>query len=286
MLRTLRHHRVHDDRRPTAADHLAGDALLRRRRPTIDVTTGIGYPKKADDAAPQPAGRAAVLRPDRVGTRARQSRSSSRAPREVDDGDLAANRERYLRESGEKLPATKEMHPPKFVRGPARLVLRPDLHQGAARAGVRLARRRSRRRARDPRRAPRGGPHRATSRSRPSARARATGGAVAWDERIEELGEPPPDGRPLLGRSRRLPARGRGCRSHSTAPPTGSGSSPSRRACRSPRAGPASPPTPTRPSSSGRRTSRCAGISVAPDEGDWALVPHKLVGGFELPTAG
>ena len=35
----------------------------------------------------------------------------------MDDADLEANRERYWRESGEKLPATKKMHPPKPVRG-------------------------------------------------------------------------------------------------------------------------------------------------------------------------
>src|SRR5215208_251817 len=36
---------------------------------------------------------------------------------DIDDRDLVANRERYWRESGEKLPATKEMHPPKLMRG-------------------------------------------------------------------------------------------------------------------------------------------------------------------------
>ena len=34
----------------------------------------------------------------------------------VDDADLEANRERYARESIQKLPATKEMYPPKFVQ--------------------------------------------------------------------------------------------------------------------------------------------------------------------------
>ena len=36
---------------------------------------------------------------------------------QVDYSDLDANRERYWQESGEKLPATKEMHPPSFLRG-------------------------------------------------------------------------------------------------------------------------------------------------------------------------
>ena len=35
----------------------------------------------------------------------------------VDYSDLDANRERYWKESGEKLPATKEMQPPSFLRG-------------------------------------------------------------------------------------------------------------------------------------------------------------------------
>src|SRR5437762_1863043 len=30
---------------------------------------------------------------------------------------VTASRERYWRESGEKLPATREMHPPKLIRG-------------------------------------------------------------------------------------------------------------------------------------------------------------------------
>src|SRR4029453_17244541 len=36
---------------------------------------------------------------------------------EVDEADLDANADRYLRESGEKLPETKKMHPPKPIRG-------------------------------------------------------------------------------------------------------------------------------------------------------------------------
>ena len=35
----------------------------------------------------------------------------------VDDRDLEANRERYWEESLAKLPDTKSMHPPKFMRG-------------------------------------------------------------------------------------------------------------------------------------------------------------------------
>ena len=38
-------------------------------------------------------------------------------PADVDDSDLEANRERYWRESWEKLPGTRKLHPPKWLRG-------------------------------------------------------------------------------------------------------------------------------------------------------------------------
>ncbi len=84
--------------------------------PTIDVTTGLGYPKKADDARAHPS--IALLFSDPNG-------SGSDTPMKVlvqgtatiDDADLKANAERYMSESAEKLPATKKMHPPKLVRG-------------------------------------------------------------------------------------------------------------------------------------------------------------------------
>jgi hypothetical protein len=81
----------------------------------IDVTTGLGYPKKADDAARNPY--VALLFSDQTGC------GMEHAPMvlvqgmaEVDDRDLDANRERYWHESGEKLPATKALHPPAFIR--------------------------------------------------------------------------------------------------------------------------------------------------------------------------
>jgi len=83
--------------------------------PCISVTTGLGYPKKADDAARNPY--VALLFSDQTGS------GIERAPMvlvqgvaEVDDRDLDANRDRYWRESGEKLPATKALHPPAFIR--------------------------------------------------------------------------------------------------------------------------------------------------------------------------
>src|SRR6478735_6792101 len=60
----------------------------------IDVTTGVGYPKKVDDAP-------MVL---------------VQGTAKVDDADFDANARRYQRESLEKLPATKEQLPPEFLR--------------------------------------------------------------------------------------------------------------------------------------------------------------------------
>src|SRR5215210_6721902 len=81
----------------------------------IDVTTGLGYPKKAHDARANP--KVALLFSDPTGSDLeRPPQVLVQGTAEVDDRDLAANRERYVRESGEKLPATKEMLPPKPVR--------------------------------------------------------------------------------------------------------------------------------------------------------------------------
>jgi len=81
----------------------------------VSITTGLGYPKKADDAARNP--RVALLFSDTTGC------GIDDAPMvlvqgmaEVDDRDLEANRVRYWDESGEKLPATKPLHPPAFIR--------------------------------------------------------------------------------------------------------------------------------------------------------------------------
>jgi hypothetical protein len=78
---------------------------------TIDVTTGLGYPKKADDAAANP--KVALLFSDPTGSGlADPPVVLVQGVAEVDDRDLDANRERYARESVEKLPATKDMQPP------------------------------------------------------------------------------------------------------------------------------------------------------------------------------
>ena len=83
--------------------------------PTIDVTTGLGYPKKADDARAHPS--VSLLFSDPTGSGIDSGlRVLVQGTATVDDEDLKANAERYVRESGEKLPATKKMNPPKAVR--------------------------------------------------------------------------------------------------------------------------------------------------------------------------
>ena len=84
--------------------------------PCIDVTTALGYPKKALDAKANP--KVALLFSDPTGC------GMERAPQvlvqgiaEVDHADLDANRERYQRESLEKLPGSSELLPPRFVQG-------------------------------------------------------------------------------------------------------------------------------------------------------------------------
>jgi hypothetical protein len=83
--------------------------------PCIDVTTGLGYPKKANDARNNP--RVSLLFSDPTGS------GLTNAPMvlvqgmaDVDDRDLDANRERYGRESVEKLPATAKLQPPDRVK--------------------------------------------------------------------------------------------------------------------------------------------------------------------------
>jgi hypothetical protein len=83
--------------------------------PTIDVTTGLGYPKKADDAAWHPS--VALTFSDPTGSGIESGiRLLVQGTATIDDQDLKANADRYMRESIAKLPATEKMHPPKFVR--------------------------------------------------------------------------------------------------------------------------------------------------------------------------
>lgn len=83
--------------------------------PCLDVTTGLGYPKKANDARANP--RVAMLFSDPTGSGLDDAPMVLvQGTARVDDADLDANRERYERESAEKLPATVKMLPPKPLR--------------------------------------------------------------------------------------------------------------------------------------------------------------------------
>ncbi len=83
--------------------------------PCIDVTTGLGYPKKANDARANPL--VSLLFSDPTGS------GLDRAPMvlvqgtaEVDDHDLEGNRRRYAEESVRKLPGIKPLTPPAAVQ--------------------------------------------------------------------------------------------------------------------------------------------------------------------------
>jgi hypothetical protein len=76
----------------------------------IDVTTGVGYPKKADDAARDP--HVAMLFSDPTGSGlADAPMVLVQGTARVDDADLDANRERYEREMAAKLPALHALAP-------------------------------------------------------------------------------------------------------------------------------------------------------------------------------
>jgi hypothetical protein len=247
---------------------------------TIDITTGLGYPKKADDAAANP--HVALLFSDPTG-------SGQEGPiqvlvqgmADVDDRDLASNRERYWRESWEKLPGIRDTHPPAFLRGlfgwyytriyvhvrPERVFLwrdgdvtKPpevlDAHVEEVRSGH----------SEEPLE-----PH-----------AAATGGGIAWDSRLDELGARHPtavlswvgpDGFPLAARVSVRPDRSAG-RVTIGAQPAGLPLTEGR-ACLTAHA-------------HDERFSWQENFQVRGDlarDGDrWAVVPRKLIGGFELPA--
>jgi len=248
--------------------------------PCIDVTTGIGYPKKALDAKRNP--HVALLFSDTTGSGIDSGiKVLVQGTADIDDRDLVANRERYWRESGEKLPATKEMHPPKLMRGlfnwyytrvyvhvrPERVFVWPngdptrppevlDAHMDEVRSGH--------------------------SEEPLEPLEPPSGGRVTWDPRIEELdrryetavvGWIAPDGFPLaarlpvgLDRDEQRIVLG--------AAPAGFPLAPGR-ACVTAHS--------HSPDFTWQENFQVRGDLVQAD-GGWALVPRKLVGGFELPN--
>ena len=83
--------------------------------PCIDVTTGLGFPQKANDARLNPLVGLLFSDPEGSGlTGAPMVLVQGSA--EVDDRDLDANRDRYARESLEKLPGISGRQPPAALR--------------------------------------------------------------------------------------------------------------------------------------------------------------------------
>lgn len=246
---------------------------------SIDITTGLGYPKKANDARRNP--RVALLFSDPTGSGIESGiQVLVQGIADVDGRDLDANRERYWRESSEKLPATKDLHPPKLLRGlfswyytriyvhvrPERVFVWPDgdvskppqihdAHLEEVRSGH----------IEEPEE-----PH-----------APAIGGRVAWDDRIEELDRRyetavlswvAPDGFPLACRlpvSLDRDAKAVRIGAEPAAMPLLEG-----RACLTAHS--------HAPDFSWQENFQLRG-DLQRDERGWRLTPHKLIGGFELP---
>ena len=251
----------------------------RRGAPTIDVSTGLGYPKKAKDAQANP--RVAMLFSDPTGSgieRAPQVLVQGTAV--VDDRDLDANRERYRRELVEKLPGVAKDLPPKafermmhwyytriyvhvrpervYVWGDGDVSREPELldsHLEEVRSGH----------VEEP----------------PAPHAEVAGSGYVWDERMEELGARyrdavvslvAPDGFPF---SVRVPIE-------------------LDRQAERVRLGGAPTGVPWAPglacltvhdhdeTFSYQRNFQVRGDLIE-EQGAWTLVPRKLVGGFELP---
>jgi hypothetical protein len=249
---------------------------------TIDTTTGLGYPKKANDARRNP--HVSLLFSDPTGSGIESGiQVLVQGTAEVDDRDLEANRERYERESTAKLGNARAVRLPRILHGvfgwyvnriyikvrPERVFVWPagELTQPPEVHGSHMEE-----------------VHSGHSEEPLEAHEPPTGGALTWDERVEALGHRyttavlawvAPDGFPLAVR---LPVRldpgprrvildvdpaglplveGRACvtaHSHS-------------------------------PDFNWRENFQVRGDLLRADEG-WALAPHKLVGGLELPNKG
>jgi Pyridoxamine 5'-phosphate oxidase len=245
----------------------------------IDVTTGLGYPKKANDALANP--KVALLFSDPTGSGIEDPpQVLVQGTADVDDRDLTANRERYTRESVEKLPVNKQRLPPKPLRGlfdwyftriymhvrPERVYVWPDCdatreprlfdaHLEEVRSGH--------------------------DEEPPAGHAPAEGGTVEWDARMDELGSRypsavlslvAPDGFPF---SVRVPIS-------------------VDRSTRKIRIGAGALGLPVQPGLAcitahdhhprflWQRNFQVRGDLVE-DEGGWTMIPHRIIGGLESP---
>jgi hypothetical protein len=245
----------------------------------IDVTTGIGYPKKALDARRNP--QVALLFSDPTGSELEGAPMVLvQGVAKVDDVDLDANRRRYEREAAEKLPATKDIAPPEFLKSlfiwyyarlyvyvrPERVFVWPggDPTAEPHMHGTHLEEVRSGH-VEEPERLPPG----------------PAGGAEAWDERMDELGDRyptavlsfvAPDGFPFSARVPISVDRA-AHRVRIDAAPVGAPMLPGL-ACLTAHD--------HHPEFRWQRNFQVRGDLVEED-GRWSLVPHRLVGGLELP---
>ncbi len=249
---------------------------------TVDTSTGLGYPKKANDARRNP--HVALLFSDPTGSGIETGiQVLVQGTAEVDDRDLDANRERYRRESAVKLPRGRAVMPPRFLDRiaawyvnriyikvrPERVFLWPDgdIAKPPDCHGAHLEEVRS-----------------GHSEEPLEAHEPPAGGAVAWDERVDRLGVRyetavlawiAPDGFPLAARvpiavepAERRISVGAG----PAGLPMIEG-----RACLTAHGHDAD--------FKWRENHQLRGDLTRTSDG-WALVPRKLVGGLELPNRG
>jgi hypothetical protein len=249
--------------------------------PCIDVTTGLGYPKKANDARANPL--VALLFSDPTGCGLeRPPMVLVQGTADVDDRDLEANRERYARESLEKLPGVRSLTPPPAIQRrlswyytriyihvrPERVYAWPD---GVLTAEPQLF-----------------GSHMEEVRSGHSEEpdrfhANPAGGASTWDPRVHELGREfptavlsfvSPDGFPFavrVGVHVDEAARWIGIDADSSGVPLQPGL-----ACLTAHV--------HADTFTWQRNFQVRGDLMLLD-GSWVLVPRRLVGGFEIPNS-
>jgi hypothetical protein len=247
--------------------------------PCIDVTTGLGYPKKANDARGNPL--VALLFSDPTGSGLSDPPMVLvQGSADVDDRDLEANRRRYATESIEKLPAIAKLQPPERIKRflgwyytriyihirPERIYVwrKGDIGQEPELFDAHMEEVRS-------------------GHSEEPARYHALpeGGASTWDARIMELGTRyptavlsivSPDGFPF---AIRVPVSVDGAERwiKIDGAPVGIPLQPGL-ACLTAHV--------HEPEFSWQQNFQVRGDLVSVD-GGWALIPHKLVGGFELP---
>ena len=250
---------------------------------TLDTSTGLGYPKKANDARRNP--RVAILFSDPTGSGIQTGiHVLVQGAAEVDDRDLEGNRERYRRESAVKLPRGRAVMPPRFLDGiaawyvnriyikvrPERVFVWPDgdiakqpACHGAHLEEVRSGHSEEPLEAHEP---PDGRQHRVGRACRPArSPVRHRGARVGGARWL-------PPGRPGANR--------RGCR---RGPDLARRRAP--RDCRMIEGRACLTAHGHDPDFKWRENFQVRGDLVRTAEG-WALVPRKLVGGLELPNRG